>query len=80
MDRNVEMFMNVEKVLIQNKCLSMPVVYIRSDLDKTVVSKVKDIVKRHQGTICGKFYCTVVHFILDYIKLFFECIVFHLKW
>ncbi|XP_075223805.1 SWI/SNF- related protein mor isoform X3 [Lycorma delicatula] len=52
MDRNVEMFMNVEKVLIQNKCLTMPVVFIRSDVDKAVVTKVKDIIKRHQGSVC----------------------------
>lgn len=59
MDRNVEMFMNVEKVLIQNKCLTMPVVYIRPEVDKGVISKVKDIIKRHQGTVCGNFHLGV---------------------
>ncbi|KAI5740617.1 hypothetical protein M8J76_005574 [Diaphorina citri] len=51
MDRNVEMFMNVEKALIQNKCLVMPNVFIRSDVEKSVQSKVKEIIKRHQGTV-----------------------------
>ncbi|XP_049864121.1 SWI/SNF complex subunit SMARCC2 isoform X2 [Schistocerca gregaria] len=51
MDRNVEMFMNVEKVLIQNKCLTMPIVYVRSDVDKALQGKIKDIIKRHQGSI-----------------------------
>ncbi|KAJ9584608.1 hypothetical protein L9F63_021050 [Diploptera punctata] len=51
MDRNVEMFMNVEKVLIQNKCLTMPVVYVRPDVEKSMQGKIKDIIKRHQGSI-----------------------------
>lgn len=54
MDRNVEMFMNVEKALVQNKCLIMPAVYIRSDVDKVNASRVKDIIKRHQGTVTGE--------------------------
>jgi len=53
MDRNVEMFMNVEKVLIQNKCLTMPVVYVRSEVEKSMQGKIKDIIKRHQGSITG---------------------------
>ncbi|XP_069673998.1 SWI/SNF complex subunit SMARCC2 isoform X2 [Periplaneta americana] len=51
MDRNVEMFMNVEKVLIQNKCLTMPVVFVRSEVEKSMQAKVKDIIKRHQGSV-----------------------------
>lgn len=51
MDRNVEMFMNVEKVLLQNKLLSMPIIFVRSDVEKSVATRVKDIVKRHQGTV-----------------------------
>lgn len=54
MDRNVEMFMNVEKVLLQNKCLTMPTIYVRSDVEKSVITRVKDIVKRHQGTVTGQ--------------------------
>ncbi|CAM1321518.1 SMARCC1 (predicted), partial [Pycnogonum litorale] len=51
MDRNVEMFMNVEKTLVSNKCLSLPNIYIHSDVDKQLLTKLKDIIKRHQGTI-----------------------------
>lgn len=53
MDRNVEMFMNVEKALVQNKCLTMPSVFIRPDVDKNNAVRVKDIIKRHQGTVTG---------------------------
>lgn len=53
MDRNVEMFMNVEKALVQNKCLTMPSVFIRPDVDKSNAVRVKDIIKRHQGTVTG---------------------------
>ncbi|CAB0011165.1 unnamed protein product [Nesidiocoris tenuis] len=51
MDRNVEMFMAVEKALIQAKCLTLPAVYIRPDVDKPTAAKVKDAIKRHQGTV-----------------------------
>ncbi|XP_070535822.1 LOW QUALITY PROTEIN: SWI/SNF complex subunit SMARCC2-like [Ptychodera flava] len=51
MDRNVEMFMNIEKTLVQNKCLSMPNVYIRPDIDTKLATKLKDIVTRHRGTV-----------------------------
>uniref|UniRef100_A0A8B9H7C7 SWI/SNF related, matrix associated, actin dependent regulator of chromatin, subfamily c, member 1a n=1 Tax=Astyanax mexicanus TaxID=7994 RepID=A0A8B9H7C7_ASTMX len=51
MDRNVEMFMNIEKTLAQNNCLTRPVVYIASDVDQKQASKLKDIIKRHQGSI-----------------------------
>ncbi|XP_013924714.1 PREDICTED: SWI/SNF complex subunit SMARCC1 [Thamnophis sirtalis] len=51
MDRNVEMFMNIEKTLVQNNCLSRPSIYLIPDIELKVANKLKDIVKRHQGTI-----------------------------
>ncbi|XP_039593648.1 SWI/SNF complex subunit SMARCC1 isoform X2 [Polypterus senegalus] len=51
MDRNVEMFMTIEKTLVQNNCLTRPVVYLMSDIEQKQASKLKDIIKRHQGTI-----------------------------
>ncbi|XP_064471022.1 SWI/SNF complex subunit SMARCC2-like isoform X3 [Ornithodoros turicata] len=51
MDRNVEMFMTVEKTLVQNKCLSLPHIYVSPEVEKQVMSRLKDIIKRHQGTI-----------------------------
>lgn len=51
MGRNVEMFMQVQKGLIQAKCLTN--FFIRLEVDKDIASKVKDVIKRHQGTIAG---------------------------
>ncbi|XP_063282753.1 SWI/SNF complex subunit SMARCC2 isoform X3 [Pelobates fuscus] len=51
MDRNVEMFMNIEKSLVQNNCLSRPNIYLHPEIEAKLQSKLKDIVKRHQGTI-----------------------------
>ncbi|NXD63024.1 SMRC1 protein, partial [Eolophus roseicapillus] len=49
MDRNVEMFMNIEKTL--NNCLSRPTIYLIPDIELKLANKLKDIVKRHQGTV-----------------------------
>ncbi|XP_023681549.2 SWI/SNF complex subunit SMARCC1 isoform X3 [Paramormyrops kingsleyae] len=51
MDRNVEMFMNVEKTLVQNNCLTRPIVFLVPDMEQKLAAKLKDIVKRHQGSI-----------------------------
>ncbi|CAG5119364.1 unnamed protein product, partial [Candidula unifasciata] len=51
MDRNVEMFLQVEKALVHSKCLALPQIYIRPDVDKLLVPKLKDIIKRHQGVL-----------------------------
>uniref|UniRef100_A0A672SH02 SWI/SNF complex subunit SMARCC1-like n=1 Tax=Sinocyclocheilus grahami TaxID=75366 RepID=A0A672SH02_SINGR len=47
MDRNVEMFISVEKTLTQNN-LSRPVVYLSPALEQKQALKLKDIVVRHQ--------------------------------
>uniref|UniRef100_W5LBX2 SWI/SNF related BAF chromatin remodeling complex subunit C1b n=1 Tax=Astyanax mexicanus TaxID=7994 RepID=W5LBX2_ASTMX len=47
-DRNVEMFVSVEKTLKQNNLLSRPVVYLSPDLDQKQASKLEDIITRHQ--------------------------------
>uniref|UniRef100_A0A8C1FRN7 SWI/SNF related BAF chromatin remodeling complex subunit C1b n=1 Tax=Cyprinus carpio carpio TaxID=630221 RepID=A0A8C1FRN7_CYPCA len=55
-DRNVEMFISVEKTLIQNNLLSRPVVYLSPDLEQKQALKLKEIVVRHQVNsryICG---------------------------
>ncbi|XP_029820524.1 SWI/SNF complex subunit SMARCC1 [Manacus vitellinus] len=51
MDRNVEMFMTIEKTLVQNNCLSRPTIYLIPDIELKLANKLKDIVKRHQGTV-----------------------------
>uniref|UniRef100_A0A8C1K159 SWI/SNF related, matrix associated, actin dependent regulator of chromatin, subfamily c, member 1b n=1 Tax=Cyprinus carpio TaxID=7962 RepID=A0A8C1K159_CYPCA len=48
MDRNVEMFLSVEKALTQNNLLSRPVVYLSPDLEQKQALKLKDIVVGHQ--------------------------------
>uniref|UniRef100_A0A668A871 SWI/SNF related BAF chromatin remodeling complex subunit C2 n=1 Tax=Myripristis murdjan TaxID=586833 RepID=A0A668A871_9TELE len=49
MDRNVEMFMTIEKSLVQNNCLTRPVIYLSSDIEPKLLGKLKDIIKRHQN-------------------------------
>ncbi|XP_064160335.1 SWI/SNF complex subunit SMARCC2 isoform X2 [Anguilla rostrata] len=51
MDRNVEMFMNIEKSLVQNNCLSRPIIYLSSEIEPKLLGKIKDIIKRHQGSV-----------------------------
>ncbi|XP_054161730.1 SWI/SNF complex subunit SMARCC1-like [Oppia nitens] len=51
MDRNVEMFMGIEKFLVNHKCFIEPNVYFTPDVDKQLVLKLRDIVKRHQGKV-----------------------------
>ncbi|NXI67362.1 SMRC2 protein, partial [Anseranas semipalmata] len=51
MDRNVEMFMTIEKSLVQNNCLSRPNIFLHQEIEPKLLSKLKDIVKRHQGTV-----------------------------
>uniref|UniRef100_A0A663FCU8 SWI/SNF related BAF chromatin remodeling complex subunit C2 n=1 Tax=Aquila chrysaetos chrysaetos TaxID=223781 RepID=A0A663FCU8_AQUCH len=51
MDRNVEMFMTIEKSLVQNNCLARPNIFLHQEIEPKLLSKLKDIVKRHQGTV-----------------------------
>ncbi|XP_063042115.1 SWI/SNF complex subunit SMARCC1b isoform X2 [Engraulis encrasicolus] len=51
MERNVEMFVAVEKALLQNGCLAWPVVYLSATLDQQLASRVSDIITRHQGSV-----------------------------
>uniref|UniRef100_A0A4W6CQU4 SWI/SNF related BAF chromatin remodeling complex subunit C1b n=1 Tax=Lates calcarifer TaxID=8187 RepID=A0A4W6CQU4_LATCA len=50
-ERNVEMFGAVEGALIQNNCMSPPVVYLDPILDKELASRLTNIITKHQGTI-----------------------------
>ena len=54
MDRNVDMFMQIQKTLIQSRVISQPAIYLRPDIDKILTVKLKDIVKRHLGTVVEK--------------------------
>lgn len=52
-DRSIEMFLNVRNALVQNKCIVMPHVFIRPEVEKSVREKVKSIIERHDGEITG---------------------------
>ena len=54
MDRNVEMFIAIQRSLIQNKVIAQPAIYLRPEVDKILTAKLKDIVKRHLGVIVDK--------------------------
>lgn len=71
MDRSIEMFMNVEKALIHAKCLSMPNIFIHPDVDKIVQNRIKDIIKRHQGTLTGIFTKLINHFMVNKLLFFY---------
>uniref|UniRef100_A0A8C8CEB4 SWI/SNF related, matrix associated, actin dependent regulator of chromatin, subfamily c, member 1b n=1 Tax=Oncorhynchus tshawytscha TaxID=74940 RepID=A0A8C8CEB4_ONCTS len=50
-DRNVEMFTILEKTLVQNSCLSRPVVYVDQEVDQNLNSRLADIITKHQGSL-----------------------------
>lgn len=45
------MLIAIERALVQNRCLIVPNVFVKSEVDKTTAAKVKELVRRHQGTI-----------------------------
>lgn len=49
MDRTVEMLMAAERALVQNRCMIIPSVYVRPDVDKSTAAKVKEAVRLIQG-------------------------------
>lgn len=51
MDRTVDMLMAAERALIQNRCMTVPSIFVRPDVDKNTAVKVKDVVRKHQGTV-----------------------------
>lgn len=47
-DRNVEMFINIQKVLLQNKLLIFPLVYIVNSIESKLRENLTAIVKKYQ--------------------------------
>ena len=45
------MLVSIERALIQNRDLTIPCVFVRPEVDKTTATKVKDQIRRHQGSI-----------------------------
>uniref|UniRef100_A0A672HI14 SWI/SNF related, matrix associated, actin dependent regulator of chromatin, subfamily c, member 1b n=1 Tax=Salarias fasciatus TaxID=181472 RepID=A0A672HI14_SALFA len=50
-ERNVDMFVTIEKALTQNNCMSLPVVYLDLSLDQELSSRLSGIITKHQGTV-----------------------------
>ncbi|KAJ4928542.1 hypothetical protein JOQ06_016333 [Pogonophryne albipinna] len=50
-ERNVEMFGAIGISLIQNNGMSLPVVYVDPTLDQELVSRLTDVIAKHQGTL-----------------------------
>lgn len=50
-DRLFEMFQYIEKALIQAKIYALPSVYIKPELDKNLISKLREIVRKRNGSI-----------------------------
>ncbi|XP_076262537.1 SWI/SNF- related protein mor isoform X2 [Rhynchophorus ferrugineus] len=51
LDKVYEMFQNMEKALVQNKLYTIPLVYISPLVDKSIVQKIKDIVRKRNGQV-----------------------------
>ena len=47
----MEMFMQIEKSLVSNKCYIPPCIFLKTNLEKPLLQRLKDIIKRHQGNL-----------------------------
>ncbi|XP_037549055.1 SWI/SNF complex subunit SMARCC1b [Nematolebias whitei] len=50
-ERNVEMFGEIDKALLQNNCMSMPVVYLDPTVDPELFSRLSGIIIKHKGAV-----------------------------
>lgn len=50
-ERNVEMFCSIERALVQNNCMSYPVVYMDLTVDQELAARLSGIITKHQGTV-----------------------------
>lgn len=51
MEKFIEMFQTMERVLIQNKFYILPIIYIKPEVDKGFAAKLREIVRRRNGQI-----------------------------
>lgn len=51
LDRLMDMFQMIEKSLIQHKFYSFPVICIRTEVDKNLTSKLKEIIRKRNGVV-----------------------------
>lgn len=66
MEKLVEMFLNIERTLVLHKCITLPAVFIRSDVDKATATKVREITKRRN--------CALVDNEEDATHILFPCV------
>ncbi|XP_044765118.1 SWI/SNF complex subunit SMARCC2 [Coccinella septempunctata] len=50
-DRTFEMFQSIERALITSKIYAIPIIYIKPDLDKSLISKLKEIVRKRNAQV-----------------------------
>ncbi|KAM3858385.1 SWI/SNF complex subunit SMARCC1b [Diretmus argenteus] len=50
-ERNVEMFSTIERALIQNNCMTRPVVYLDPALEQELANRLTSIITKHQATV-----------------------------
>ncbi|XP_014680347.1 PREDICTED: SWI/SNF complex subunit SMARCC1-like, partial [Priapulus caudatus] len=50
-ERNVEMFVHVERALVASGLLPVKKVYVRTDVDRALVPALRDVVARHKGVV-----------------------------
>lgn len=51
LDKLIEMYQSIEKALIQNKLYTLPNCFIKSEVEKNLATKLKDILKRRGGQL-----------------------------
>nr|CAH7717470.1 unnamed protein product [Callosobruchus chinensis] len=51
LEKVYEMFQSMEKALINAKMYALPIVYIKSDVEKGIQQKVKEIIRRRNGQV-----------------------------
>lgn len=51
MERNVEMFIHIERTLVASALHVYPRVYIRSDVDRALTPALREIVVKHKGSV-----------------------------
>lgn len=50
-EKFLEMFQTIEKVLIQNKFYVLPIIYIKQKVDKHFAIKLREIIRRRNGQV-----------------------------
>ncbi|XP_072303688.1 SWI/SNF complex subunit SMARCC1b [Eucyclogobius newberryi] len=50
-ERNTEMFHSIERALVQNNCLSFPVLYLDPTVDQELAERLRGIITKHQGSL-----------------------------